>query len=160
MVYGHSGLYETARYMADIVAREGMTAPVKRWRQNGGYDIRLTFFPSSDRIMPFALFAAVLEFNDQNRILPVDQQFDRPGWQDIGNGSRNYEIRNRNNFFVRAEEKVVQDAGFFPLFRPCIYAVTRANVKGLDFDFYGYSLLEKTVKFSDSIPENESVGGL
>jgi hypothetical protein len=115
LVYDHSLLYETARYLADIVAREGMMAPVMRWAFDGNYDIRLTFMPASDRIVPFALIAAVLEFNDQNSSLPPEDQYNRPGWQDTDQGSRLREIKNRNNFFARAEETVIQEGGFFPL---------------------------------------------
>ena len=146
--YSDAMLYETARYLADVVAREGMTAPINRLSFGNKYDIRLMFFPASDRIMPFALYAAVLELNDQNGMLPASDQLDRPGWQDLAAGSSLRDIRNRDNFFIRAEETVVQDGGFFPLFRPYLYAVSHDNVKGLDFDFYGYPVLEKVIKFS------------
>jgi len=151
LAYDHSLLYETARYLADIVAREGMTAPISRRSYDERFDIRLAFFPASDKIMPFALIAAVLEFNDQNQFLPPERRFDRPGWQDMGSGSRLNEVKNRNTFFVRAEETVVQDGGFFPLYRPYIYAVSAGKIRGLDFDFYGYPILDKTVKFDESI---------
>ncbi len=159
LVYSQVLLYETARYLADVVAREGMTAPVNRQGFGGEYDIQLAFLPASDNIMPFALYAAVLEFNDQNGMLPVDERFDRPGWQAMASGSSLREIKNRNNFFIRAEETVVQDGGFFPLFRPYIYAVSYDNVKGLDFDFYGYPDLEKIVKFSARSQDAGAEGG-
>lgn len=154
MVYDHGLLYETAHYLADIVAREGMTAPISRRGYDEPFDIRLAFFPASDKIMPFSLIAAVLEFNDQNQTLPSERRFDRPGWQELGNGSQFYEIKNRNNFFSRAEETVIQDGGFFPLYRPYIYAVSAGKVTGLGFDFYGCPVLDKMVKFSETIVDS------
>jgi hypothetical protein len=151
MVYDQSILYETARYFADIIARRDMTAPIKRHTADSKSDIRLTFFPASDEIMPFALIAAVLELNDQNSFLPADRRLDRPGWGDTDRGSRLHEIRNRNNFFARAEETIIQEGGFFPLFRPYIYAVSKANIKDLGFDFYGYPVVEKVVKLTEAI---------
>jgi hypothetical protein len=156
IVYDDTPLYETARYLADIVAREGMSAPIKRQSFEGPFDIRLMFYPASDRVMPFALVAAVLELNDQNRYLPPGRRMDRPAWQELGQGSSLSEIRNRDNFFAKAEETVVQDGGFFPLFRPYIYAVGGADIRGLIFDFYGYPELDRMIKFSDKISETVS----
>jgi len=146
LIYDHSLLYETARYLADIVAREGMTAPVYRQAPETGFDIRLTFLPASDSIMPFALFAGVLEFNDQNSLLPANRRYDSPGWQDTDAGSRLYDVSNRAAFFARAEQTLFQDGGFFPLYRPRIFAVTHDNTKNIDFDFYGYPVIDKVIK--------------
>jgi len=141
LAYDHPLLYNTVDYLADIAAREGMTATNRRYFSDFAFDVRVAFFPSSDHIMPFSLFSAILELNDQNSALPSEDRLDRPGWDDAGRGSQMYDIRNRRTFFSRAEETLFSEAGFFPLYRPYIYAVPASGVGGFAFDFYGYPVL-------------------
>ncbi len=148
LAYDNPLLYHTVDYIADVAAREGMTATSRRYVPGIPFDIRAAFLPASDDIMPFALFAAVLELNDQNSALPPDRQRVRPGWDDIDRGSRLYETRNRTTFFSRAEDVLFEEAGFFPLFRPYVYAVPSAGVTGFDFDFYGYPILGQVRKLA------------
>lgn len=157
LAYDSPLLYHTIDYIADVAAREGITGTTRRFVPGIPFDIRAAFLPASDDIMPFALFAAVLELNDQNSALPPDRQRVRPGWDDIDRGSRLYEAKNRTTFFSRAEEVLFQDAGFFPLYRPYIYAVPSASVTGFDFDYYGYPILDQ-VRKRNSQPEETSGG--
>ena len=152
--YDQTLLYETARYMADIAAREGTTASLNRRPADYRYDIRLAFFPPSDEIMPFALIAAVLELNDQALHLTSEYRLSRSGWEEIDWGSQLNEAVNRNRFFARAEEIIVEDAAFFPLFRPYVYAVSRSGIRGLGFDFYGFPRFDGLVKFAGTGMEN------
>lgn len=144
--YDNINLRETARYLADIVAREGWQANIVRYRPQTNYDVNVAFFPASDQTMPFALMAATLEMNDLNRRLPEERQLNRPGWADCDRGSRLREVDNRLKFFRAAEEAVHNEGGFFPLFRPYIYAVSNANTKNLRFNFYGYPDLNRIYK--------------
>jgi hypothetical protein len=139
-------LYDATRYLADIVAREGMTASPERFGAGRPFDIRLAFLPSSDSIMPFALYAAVLELNDQNQLLPAEKRMARPGWQDIDNASRQAAVADQNPYLARAEETLFAEAGFFPLFRPCVYAVTGAGIANIAFDFYGFPVIGRVAK--------------
>ncbi len=157
LAYDSPLLYHTVDYIADVAAREGMTATSRRYVPGIPFDIRAAFLPASDNIMPFALFAAVLEWNDQNSTLPPDQRRVRPGWDDIDRGSRLYEAKNRTTFFSRAQEVLFQDAGFFPLFRPYVYAVPAAGVSGFDFNFYGYPIFDQVRKRAGQ-PEDISGG--
>ena len=147
VVYDYPLLTETARYLADISAREGLSADMERYAPGNEYDIRIAFLPASDDIVPFALFAAVLELNDQNAMIPSERQLDQPGWDDCDRGSRLRERANRNKFFRRAEETVVETCGCFTLFRPHVFAIAGPNVRNIGFDFYGYPVLNKIVKF-------------
>lgn len=158
LVYDHPLLYGSAEYLADIVAREGMRATHYRYIPGNGYDIRAAFFPASDIEMPFALIAAVIELNDQNAALPPQDRLDHPGWQDTNRGSHMKELRNRLTFFVRAEETVFEQGGFFPLFRPYVYAVPGLRAKGMAFDFYGYPKVDGIAKFTGEVsrPGGES----
>jgi hypothetical protein len=149
VAYDYPLLMEAARYVADIPAREGLSADMERYAPGDEYDVRIAFLPASDDIVPFALFAAVLELNDQNAMIPSERQLDRLGWDDCDRGSRLRERANRNKFFRRAEEIVVETCACFPLFRPHVFAVTAPSVRNIGFDFYGYPALNKIVKFKN-----------
>jgi len=157
MVYDNPILYHTIDFIADVAAREGMTATTRRYVPGVPFDIRAASLPASDDIMPFALFAAVLELNDQNSMLPPGRQYSRPGWDDIDRGSRLYEKKNRTTFFSRAEDVLFEDYGFFPLYRPYVYAVPSPGVSGFDFDFYGFPVLDD-IKKRDIQPDEASGG--
>jgi hypothetical protein len=148
LAYDHPLLFELSRYLADIAAREGTASILETYSFGKQFDIRLAFLPASDNMIPFALFAAVLELNDQNSYLSAEDQLDRPAWPECDMGSRFNDPRNRNNFFSRAEDKMFEDGAFFPLCRPYIYSVSQEHLKGLAFDFYGHPILEKAVKFA------------
>ena len=151
--FDRTSLRDMTRYLADIAAREGWQADLSRYENPTDFDIRVAMFPASDEIMPFALFAAVLEMNDINRGLPEGRRLDRPGWVDCDRGSRLKETVYRINFFKDAEETVIEEGGFFPLFRPYIYAVSNSGVKNLEFDFYGYPCLNRIYQMK-TIPHN------
>lgn len=157
LVYDDPLLYRTADYLADVAAREGMTATNRKYIPGMLFDIRAALLPASDDIMPYALFAAVLELNDQNSSLPSDRRLVRPGWDDIDRGSRLYEEKNRSNFFSRAEDVLFEEAGFFPLYRPYVYAVPSAGVAGCEFDFYGYPIFDHVRKLA--VGAADSSGG-
>ncbi|MEE9441429.1 MAG: ABC transporter substrate-binding protein [candidate division Zixibacteria bacterium] len=145
--YDNSLLYETGRYVADIAAREGTIADLKKYNYGQSFDIHVAFFPASDNIIPFALISAVLELNDQNSTLPQDQRMNRPGWDDLGRGTSLLNPENRDRFFARAEATIFEEASFFPLFRPWIYAVGSDRFKGMKFDFYGIPDLDDITAF-------------
>ncbi|MFH1700485.1 MAG: ABC transporter substrate-binding protein [Candidatus Zixiibacteriota bacterium] len=145
--YDNSLLYETGRYVADIAAREGTIADLEKYGYGQSCDIRLAFFPASDMMVPFALIGAVLELNDQNSTLPQDQRMNRPGWDDLGSGTSLLNLENRNRFFARAEATIFEEASFFPLYRPWVYAVGSDRFQGLKFDFYGYPVLDGIAAF-------------
>ena len=159
LVYDSPLLYHTADYVADVAAREGMVAMSRRYFPGMPFDIRAAFLPASDDIMPFALFAAVLELNDQNSSLAPDRRMVRPGWDDVDRGSRLYETKNRTTFFSRAADVLYEEAGFFPLYRPYIYAVPSAGVSGFDFDFYGYPILTQVSKLAGGMTDPSGGSG-
>lgn len=135
--YDNSLLYETGRYVADIAAREGTIANLEKYSYAQPFDIHVAFFPASDNIIPFALIGAVLELNDQNSALNQSQRMNRPGWDDLSRGTSLMDAENRNRFFARAEATIFEDASFFPLFRPWVYALGSDRFKGMEFDYYG-----------------------
>jgi len=153
VTYDNELLSETARYVADIAAREGLGADVRKREANYPFDIRIAFVPASDSILPLALLTSVLEVNDQDAHLPADRRLNRPGWSAADRGSQLYQIKNRNTFFRQAEDVLVNECGCFPLFRPHIFAVTAQDVKHLSFDFYGYPVLKNIIKFTASSGE-------
>lgn len=149
--YDHTLLYKTARYLADLAAREKRFGEIEPYDGRAGnpdqtYDLRLAFFPASDKIIPFGLYAAVLELNDQNRYLPRDLKLDRPGWSDALRGSGLTKVENRGNYFARAEEALIEDGCFYPLYRPFVYAVTGPALANIRFDHFGYPLLSHARK--------------
>lgn len=147
LLYDDNLLYEAGRYIADIVAREGCTSDLAENTFGQPFDIRLTFFPASDEILPLSLISAVLELNDQNSNLPAGERLKNPGWNNVSVGCSFSEPENRHRFFTRAGNEVFEDGSFFPLFRPWIYGVARQGVKGLAFDFYGFPDISRAAKF-------------
>jgi hypothetical protein len=147
MAYDQPLLYETARYLADMAAREEISTVIDQYTFGAKFDLRLAFLPASDSALPFALLAAVLELNDQNGYLPADKRLNRPGWDDADRGTRFSDPQRSNYFYSLAEEVLFQTGGFFPLFRPNMFAVTGDRLRGLQFDYYGFPKLDQLVKF-------------
>jgi hypothetical protein len=151
-------LQETARYLADISARDGVATTIESGPTDNPFDIAIRFVPSSDPLLPYALFAAVLEMNDQNGLLEASRRMTRPGWDDADRGTRFEDTATQRRFFSRAEETLFETGGFFPLFRPVVTAVTGDMIKDICFDFYGYPRLDRVVKFGRSLPAGISGG--
>ncbi|MEZ5357909.1 MAG: ABC transporter substrate-binding protein [Candidatus Zixiibacteriota bacterium] len=147
MLYDDDLLYETGRYLADIVAREGCKSDLAEYTFGQNFDIRLTFIPASDDILPLSLISAVLELNDQNSQLPASRRLQNPGWNELGTGFSFIESENRERFYARADNTVFEDGSFFPLFRPWVYSIATQGVRGLGFDFYGFPDVNHAVKF-------------
>jgi hypothetical protein len=158
ILYDDYLLRQTGDYLADIAAREGMRTNLSTYSFGRPFDLRVAFVPASDSILPLALYSAVLELNDQNTQLPSRERMDRPGWSELGQGSRLSDPANRNNFFTRAETTVIDEGCFFPLYRPWLFAVKGRKVRGMAFDFYGYPQLDGVVSFKN-LPAGGGGGG-
>jgi ABC-type transport system substrate-binding protein len=125
------------RYLADIAAQEGMSCDINPSSPQGT-DIFIATLPSSDHVLPSALISAALALNDQRGIIMSDDSSPLEIWDRLSMGTR-LDMQNRRVvFFERAEELLVEQSSFFPLFRPYLYAVGDDAIMGLAFDAYGF----------------------